>query len=81
MSLFIDTLTDNDGNEYMYGHCYRVHVDDTETGCGMEYAYYLSDNRLESWHEDVGLVTVTENVTPEFIAALDWSHTTHCHNV
>lgn len=81
MSLFIDTLTDNDGNEYMYGHCYRVHVDDTETGCGMEYAYYPDALILKCWNDAVGLVTTAENITYDFIDALEWSHDTHCHNV
>ena len=80
MSLFIDTLADGD-EVYEYGHCYGEHFPSgIETGCGMEYAYYLSDNRLESWHDAVGLVTVTENVTPQFIAELDKLHDV-CHNV
>lgn len=79
MSLFIDTLADGD-EVYEYGHCYQDYDDGRETGCGMEYAYYLSDNRLESWHEDVGLVTTTENVSSQFIAELSRLHEA-CHTV
>lgn len=60
MSLFIDTLADGD-EVYEYGHCYQVHPDGSETGCGMEYAYYLHDNRLEFWHDAVGFVHTREN--------------------
>lgn len=80
MSLFIDTLTDSDGLEYEYGHCYQDYDDGSEpTGCGMEYRYYGDIREMESWHDAVGLVTRHYNVTREDRDTLEALHDSQCH--
>lgn len=72
--MFIDTLTDDQGREYEYGHCYD---DNHGTGCGMEYAYYPATQTLEHWHDAVGLVTTTTGFTQADRDALDTEHDQH----
>lgn len=75
MPLFIGTLTDDDGQTYDYGHCYDD--DGTESGCGMEYAYYPATATLEAWHDAVGQVTTYSPFTPAQRDALEVEHATH----
>lgn len=77
MTLFIDMLTDDNGDAYEYGHCYWDDDGNTEMGCGMEYVYYPDDERLEYWHDAVGLVTTREHFTSEDIVALEEYHASH----
>ena len=80
MSLFIGTLTDDLNGTYDYGHCYRDHGDGSETGCGMEYAYYPDREVLEFWHDSVGHVHTRENFARFDQTALDRLHES-CHVV
>lgn len=78
VSIFLDFLTDEDGKTYEYGHCYQDYDDGPETGCGMEYAYYADDQRLDRWHDAVGQVTRRWSFTPEEREELDRAHES-CH--
>lgn len=80
MSLFIDTLTDDLNGTYDYGHCYQDHEDGSETGCGMEYAYYPDREVLEFWHDAVGHVHTREDFTSEMCDNLSSFHE-YCHDV
>lgn len=77
MSLFIGTLTDEDGREYEYGHCYYDDDDGNEYGCGMEYAYYADTETLDAWHDAVGLVTTYHDFTAARLAELETEHAGH----
>lgn len=77
MSLFIGTLTDENGEEYEYGHCYRDHDDGSVTGCGMEFAWYPEREYLERWHDAVGLVSTFESWDPESRDWLEEQHARH----
>lgn len=79
MSLFLDTLTDADGVAYEYGHCYMDDDDGTESGCGMEYAYYPDAERLDHWHDAVGQVTTVHGFTVADRNALEREHAAHVH--
>lgn len=56
-AMFEAVLTDEEGREYIYAHCYHDDEHGNEYGCGMEYAYYPESETLEFWHDGVGLVT------------------------
>jgi len=75
--MFLDTLVDDNGDTYEYGHCYS---DDngTESGCGMEYMYYASIDLLVRWHDGVGLETRAHDFSPEAWDDLIVSHADHC---
>lgn len=77
MSLFIDTLTDENGEEYEYGHCYQDYDDGSVTGCGMEYAWYPERECLERWHDAVGQVTVVKCFDSENKELLEREHASH----
>lgn len=77
MSLFLDYLTDEQGREYEYGHCYYDDDDGNEYGCGMEYAYYAETETLEAWHDAVGLVTTYHPFTLAQRDALEAEHANH----
>lgn len=78
MSIFIDTLVDENGKAYEYGHCYQDYDSGPETGCGMEYAWYPERELLDRWHDGVGLVTTVGGFTRERRDALDREHDA-CH--
>lgn len=75
--MFLDFLTDDDGNEYEYGHCAYDDDDGNESGCGMEYAYYADAERLDYWHDAVGLVSTRNGFTSADRDALDAEHAAH----
>lgn len=75
--MFLDFLTDDVGATYEYGHCYMDSEDGSETGCGMEYAYYAEAETLHHWHEDVGQVTIREGFTVADRDALEAVHDAH----
>lgn len=75
--MFIDWLQDEGGDTYEYGHCAYDDDDGNEFGCGMEYAYYADDERLECWHDAVGQVTVSQPFTSADRDALEAEHSGH----
>lgn len=77
MSLFIDTLEDEEGLAYQYGHCYADDDEGGEHGCGMEYAWYGDLNLLQHWHDAVGLVTTVQNFTRDDALRLEEQHALH----
>lgn len=56
-------ITDDDGTTYEYAHCHAESGDGSETGCGMEYAYYAEIQTLKYWHDGVGQVMTREGFT------------------
>jgi hypothetical protein len=78
MSLFIDTLEDEEGRSYEYGHCH-LDADEgrEESGCGMEYAYYPATSTLLRWHDAVGQVTISGNFSEESRYLLECIHAEH----
>lgn len=75
--MFLDFLTDESGATYEYGHCHADGDNGSETGCGMEYAYYAETETLKHWHDAVGLVTTREGFTVADRDALEDEHDVH----
>jgi hypothetical protein len=76
-AMFEAVLTDEEGREYTYAHCFYDDDDGNEYGCGMEYAYYAEDETLEHWHDAVGLVTRRTGFTEARWRELSEHHDQH----
>lgn len=70
-------VTEMEGEEYTYGHCYEDADDGTESGCGMEYEYRPKEGTLARWHDAVGLVTHTEITEEKWHELVEW-HEQNC---
>jgi hypothetical protein len=70
-------VTEMEGEDYTYAHCYEDDDEGNEFGCGMEYEFYPEHSTLHYWHDAVGLVTRKAMTEDEWNELVKW-HNENC---
>lgn len=70
-------VTEMEGEDYTYAHCYEDDDEGHEFGCGMEYEYRPEESTLARWHDAVGLVTNSIITEDEWDELVKW-HNENC---